>query len=60
MLSVSYKVFQGCLGGLAVERLPLAQGMIPESWDRVPHRAPCMEPVLPLPYVSASFSLGLS
>ena len=21
-----------------VERLPLAQGVIPESWDQVPHR----------------------
>ena len=32
---------QGRLGGSAVERLPLAQGMIPESPDRVPHQAPC-------------------
>lgn len=23
----------GCLGGLAVECLPLAQGVIPQSWD---------------------------
>ena len=27
----------GCLGGSVVEHLPLAQGMILESWDRVPH-----------------------
>ena len=35
---------EGCLGGSAVEHLPLAQGVILESWDRVPHQAPCMEP----------------
>ena len=29
----------GCLGGSGVKGLPLAQGMILESWDRVPHRA---------------------
>ena len=27
-----------------VERLPLAQGVILESRDRVPHRVSCMEP----------------
>ena len=26
----------GSLGGSAVERLPLAQGVTPGSWDRVP------------------------
>ena len=31
----------GWLSGLAP---PLAQGQILESWDGVPHRAPCMEP----------------
>ena len=35
---------QGRLGGSAVERLPLVQGVISESQDRVPHRAPCREP----------------
>ena len=35
---------RGCLGGSVFERLLSAQGMILESWDRVPHRAPCMEP----------------
>ena len=30
----------GCLGGAVVKRLPLAQGVIPESWDRAPHQAP--------------------
>lgn len=32
-----------------VERLPLAQGVIPESWDQVPHRAPSGEPAASLP-----------
>ena len=38
---------QGHLGGLVVEVLPSAQGMIPKSWDRVPHRAPHREPASP-------------
>ena len=46
--------FWGSLGGSAVSRLPLAQGMIPESQDGVPHWAPCMEPASPSAYVSAS------
>ena len=36
-----------------------AQGLILETQDRVPRRAPCMEPASPLP-VSASLSLSLS
>ena len=39
----------GRLGGSAVKCLPLAQGVILESWDRVPRQAPCMELLLPLP-----------
>ena len=36
----------GWLGGLA---LPSAQGVILETWDRVPCQPPCMEPAsLPL------------
>ena len=36
-------------GDSGVERLPSAQGVTPGSRDRVPRRAPCMEPVsLPL------------
>ena len=46
---------EGRLGGSEVEHLPLAQGVIPESRDRVPHRAPCEEPASP----SALLSLGL-
>ena len=45
----------GRLGGLAVKYLPLAQGMILESRDRVPYWAPCMESASP----SAYFCLSL-
>ena len=54
----------GSLGGAAVWRLPLAQGMIlarimilPLTQDRVPRRAPGMEPASPSSCVSASLSL---
>ena len=50
----------GSLGGAAVWRLPLAQGVILETWDRVPYQAPGMEPASPSACVSASFSLSLS
>ena len=50
----------GSLGGSAVSRLPLARGTILESRDRVPRRAPCMEPAFPSACVSASLSLSLS
>ena len=40
-------------------RLPSAQGMVLESWDRVPHQAPRMEPASPS-CVSASLSLSIS
>ena len=30
---------EGRLGGSVIKHLPSAQGMIPESWDRAPHRA---------------------
>ena len=40
----------GHLGGSVVERLPLAQVMIPGSWDRVPHiRLSAGSLLLPLP-----------
>ena len=48
------------MGGSAVWRLPLAQGVILESRDRVPHWAPCMGPASPSACVSASLSLSLS
>ena len=49
----------GMPGGSAVEHLPLAQGVIPESQDGVSHWALCMEPASPFSYVSASLSLSL-
>ena len=52
--------FEGCLSGSVVEHLPLAQGVVLESQDRVPRWAPCMEPASPSPRVSASLSLHLS
>ena len=45
--------------GSVVEHLPLAQGMIPVSWDPVPHEAPHREPASPSTYVSASLSVSL-
>ena len=60
MSSVRYSyIIQGRLGGSVVEHLPLAQGMILESQDRVPHRASCMEPASPSACVSASLSVSL-
>ena len=44
----------GHLGGSIVERVPLAQLVIPGSWDRVPHPAPRRKPVSPSASVSAS------
>ena len=49
----------GRLGGLGVECLPWAQVVTPESWDRVLHRAPCMEPDSPSAWVSTSLSVSL-
>ena len=49
----------GRLGGSAVERLPLVQGVILESRDRVPRRAPWMGPAFPSACVSASLSVSL-
>ena len=50
---------RGSLGGSAVEHLPLAQGAILESRDRVPRQAPSLEPASPSACVSASLSLSL-
>ena len=43
----------GTPGWLVVGHLPSAQGVILESQDLVPHRAPCMEPASPSACVSA-------
>ena len=52
-------LYEGCLGGSVVEHLPLAQVMIPGSWDQVPYWAPCREPTSPSACVSASLSVSL-
>ena len=49
----------GIPGWLSSLASALAQGVIPGSWDQVPHRAPCMEPASPSACVSASLSLSL-
>ena len=49
----------GHLGGSLVEHLPLAQVVIPGSWDPVPYLAPRKEPASSLAYVSASLSVSL-
>ena len=54
------KIMGGSLGGAAVWRLPLAQGTILETRDRVPHRAPgAWSLLLPLP-VSLPLSLSVT
>ena len=53
------EVVKGSLGGAAVWRLPLAQGAILETWDRVPHQAPGAWSLLLPPPVSLPLSLSL-
>ena len=48
----------GSLGWSVVWRLPLAQGVILESRDRVPCRAPSVEPASPSACVSVSLSVS--
>ena len=50
---------EGHLGGSAVEHLPSAEGVILESWDGVPHVAPCVGPASPSACVSAFLSVSL-
>ena len=47
----------GWLSGLVT---PSAQGVILETWDRVPRQAPCMEPASAFACVSASPSACVS
>ena len=48
------------MDGSVVEHLPLAQVMIPESWDQVPHQVPHREPASSSSaYVSVSQSVSL-
>ena len=53
-------LLEGSLGGAEVWRLPLAQGAILETRDRIPRRAPgAWSLLLPLP-MSLPLSLSLS
>ena len=59
-MKVILKDVLGSLGGTAVWRLPLAQGVILETQDRIPHRAPgAWSLLLPLP-VSLPLSLSVT
>ena len=60
VLSPFKSCLEGCLGGSADEHLPLAQVVIPGSWDRVLRQAPHKESASPSAYVSASLSLCMS
>ena len=46
------------LDGSVVEHLPLAQVVIPESWDRILHQALRGEPASPSACVSASICVS--
>ena len=50
----------GHLGGSIVQCLPLAQIMIPGSWDGAPHQAPCSADSLLLPLLLPMLVLSLS
>ena len=54
------KIVAGQPGWLSGLVLPLAQGLILETWGRVPCQAPCVEPSSPFDCVSASLSLSVS
>ena len=58
--SIPFTIASKTLGGAAVWRLPLAQGVVLETRDRIPRRAPgAWSLLLPLP-VSLPLSLSLS
>ena len=50
--------FWGNRGGSVVEHLPLAQVVILESWEQVPHQALLGEPASPSAHVSASLCVS--
>ena len=58
--SIKKRTDRGSLGDSMVWHLPLAQGMILESWDGVPRWAPYMEPASPSACVSTSLFLCVS
>ena len=57
-MEIEVKRELGCLGGTAVGRLPLAQVVIPGSWDQVLHWAPHREPASTSACVSASLCVS--
>ena len=60
-LSSPFKELSGprAARGASGSVLPSAQGVILEARDRVPRRAPCMEPASPSAWLSAPLSLHL-
>ena len=56
---LEFRSLPGHLGGSVVEYLPLAQIVIPGSWDQVPHQALRRELAFPSACVSASLSVSL-
>ena len=61
-IKADYRGVSGWLSGLSLTHLPWVQVMIPESWDRALHQAPCSTGrlLLPLPLPSLSLSYTLS
>ena len=63
MPETSPQTFKSSSGGTwlasMVEHLPLAQVVIPGSWDQVPHQDPHREPASPFAYASASLCVFL-
>jgi len=53
-------LFRGAWVAQLVKQLPSARVMIPESWDRVPHRAPSSAGSLLLPLTLSPLMLFLS
>jgi len=58
-LVIKLKTKQGAWVAQLVQRLPSAQVMVPESWDRVPHRAPGSAGSLLLPLTLSPLMLFL-
>ena len=57
-VTIKMQLTGGSLGGSVVKCLPLAQVMIPGSWDQIPHQAPQGSLLLPLP-MSLPLSVSL-
>ena len=59
IMSLEKVIEDGQPGWLSSLAPPSAQGLVLETRDRVPRRAPCMEPVSPSACVSVYLSLSL-